>query len=96
MQVMSQNLLRVRARHLSKTIFRSISLILVRAYQVILSPFLGGACRFEPTCSHYAVEVLNKQNPTKAVYLIFKRLLKCHPWGGHGYDPSPEERSLTS
>ena len=70
-------------------LFRFAALFFVRVYQAILSPFLGGACRFEPTCSNYAVEVLQKQSPLTALFLILKRLSKCHPWGGQGYDPAP-------
>ena len=71
-------------------LLRFAALLFVRAYQALLSPFLGGACRFEPTCSQYAVEVLQKQSPQNALILILKRLSKCHPWGSHGFDPPPD------
>ncbi len=84
-----------------RTFLKHFALVIVRAYQVVLSPFLGGACRFEPTCSQYAVDVIQNQNSTTAFYLILKRLSNCHPWGGQGYDPAPKtppikERSLIS
>lgn len=64
-------------------------IVLVRAYQVTLSPFLGRHCRFMPTCSHYAVDAYRLYNPIRASWLIVRRLSRCHPWGGGGYDPVP-------
>ena len=68
-----------------------ISISLVRFYQYAISPVFGGraACRFTPTCSQYAVEALKKYGPIKGGWLTVKRLLRCHPWGGSGYDPVP-------
>ncbi len=84
-----------------KRLFFFVAIFFVRAYQLILSPILGGACRFEPSCSQYAVSVLRKHSPVGAIFLIGKRLSKCHPWGSFGYDPVPElpisrERSFGS
>lgn len=62
---------------------------LVRFYQVALSPFFPRACRYEPSCSHYAVEALRKHGPLKGSWLAARRILRCHPWGGSGYDPVP-------
>lgn len=62
---------------------------LIRLYQLIISPWLGSKCRFTPTCSHYGLEAFKKYGPIKGFYLTLKRLLKCHPWGSHGYDPVP-------
>ena len=63
---------------------------LIRFYQVCLSPLKGGpSCRFTPTCSQYALEAFRKYGPFKGLYLTVRRILRCHPWGGHGYDPVP-------
>lgn len=63
---------------------------LIRFYQVCLSPLKGGpSCRFTPTCSQYALEAFRKHGPFKGLYLAVRRILRCHPWGGHGYDPVP-------
>lgn len=66
-----------------------LSLFLVYFYQKTFSFFLGGRCRFEPSCSHYAVEAFKSKSFSEAILLVFKRILKCHPWGPHGYDPIP-------
>lgn len=63
--------------------------LLVRFYQVCISPFTPAACRFTPTCSQYALEALRKYGPFKGLWLAFKRIIRCHPWGGSGYDPVP-------
>ena len=54
-----------------------------------ISPFTPPSCRFTPTCSQYAIEALKKHGPFKGMYLTIRRLLRCHPWGGSGYDPVP-------
>lgn len=59
----------------------------VRAYQHLLSPHLGGACRFQPTCSEYAVEAVRRYGAVRGIILTAYRLGRCHPWGDHGYDP---------
>ena len=64
-------------------------IILVRFYQVCISPLKPPSCRFTPTCSQYAIEALRKYGPIKGLYLTVRRLLRCHPWGGSGYDPVP-------
>ena len=64
-------------------------ILLVRFYQLCLSPLKPPSCRFTPTCSQYAIEALRKHGPIKGLYLTVKRLLRCHPWGGSGYDPVP-------
>ncbi len=61
----------------------------IRFYQRYISPLTPPSCRFTPTCSQYAVEALQKHGPLKGLYLAIKRILRCHPWGGHGYDPVP-------
>ncbi len=60
---------------------------LVRAYQLLLSPHLGNTCRFHPTCSQYAIEAFRQYGAVRGVILTLYRLGRCHPWGGHGYDP---------
>lgn len=61
----------------------------IRFYQMFISPLTPPACRYTPTCSQYAVEALQKYGPVKGLWLAVKRILRCHPWGGHGYDPVP-------
>ena len=67
-------------------------LILIRGYQLIISPLLGSNCRFMPTCSEYAMESLRSHGLIKGSYLTIKRIGKCRPWGGHGYDPIPTKK----
>jgi putative membrane protein insertion efficiency factor len=64
-------------------------LILIKFYQWVISPYLGPKCRYTPTCSHYAAEAFKKHGPIKGFWLAIKRISRCHPWGGHGYDPVP-------
>jgi len=63
---------------------------LVIVYQWTLSPFIGRHCRFLPTCSNYALDALSKHGAIRGSQLAGRRLLRCHPWGGSGYDPVPE------
>lgn len=75
-----------------KVLLRILSLpfiALIKFYQWVISPFLGPKCRFTPTCSQYAIEALKKHGVFKGLWLTIKRLSRCHPWGGHGYDPVP-------
>ncbi|MEY4765990.1 MAG: hypothetical protein RI907_2663 [Pseudomonadota bacterium] len=67
---------------------------LVRLYRFALSPSLGSACRFTPTCSAYALEALEQHGPWVGTYLASRRLLRCHPWCDGGHDPVPPRRSL--
>jgi hypothetical protein len=60
----------------------------VRLYQVTLRPLLGGQCRFVPTCSEYAVAALRARGLWPGAWLMIRRLSRCHPWGGSGYDPA--------
>lgn len=62
---------------------------LVRAYQYVLSPWMGGQCRFLPTCSSYAIEALSKHGALKGGLFTSGRLLRCHPWCNGGFDPVP-------
>ena len=61
----------------------------VRAYQLVLSPLLGRQCRFLPTCSHYAMEALERHGALKGGWLALRRILRCHPFAAAGYDPVP-------
>lgn len=61
----------------------------ITAYRKFISPLTPPSCRFTPTCSQYAVEALRKHGPVKGLYLAIRRILRCHPWGGSGYDPVP-------
>ncbi len=58
-------------------------------YRYCISPMLPASCRFTPTCSQYALEALRKHGPVKGLWLTVRRLLRCNPWGGCGYDPVP-------
>lgn len=62
---------------------------LVKAYRYLLSPSLGSACRFEPTCSLYALQALDQQGAVLGSYLTLRRLVRCHPWCEGGHDPVP-------
>jgi uncharacterized protein len=62
---------------------------LIRAYQLLISPLLLPSCRFEPSCSHYAQEAIAAHGAARGSLLALQRLLRCHPWGGSGYDPVP-------
>jgi hypothetical protein len=62
----------------------------VRLYRLVLSPWLGANCRFQPTCSAYALEALEKHGALRGGWLALRRILRCHPGGGSGHDPVPE------
>ncbi len=63
--------------------------LIIRGYQLFISPILPSSCRFQPTCSEYAIQSLRKYGILKGGWLGIKRIARCHPWGGHGYDPVP-------
>jgi putative membrane protein insertion efficiency factor len=66
-----------------------ILLALVYFYKYCISPLTPASCRYIPTCSEYAVQAIKKHGAFKGLQLALKRLSRCHPWGGHGYDPVP-------
>lgn len=66
----------------------------IRFYQRAISPLTPPACRFTPTCSQYMVEAIERHGALKGFYLGVRRILRCHPWGGSGYDPVPDEFHL--
>ncbi len=61
----------------------------IRFYQMSISPMLPPSCRYTPSCSSYAVEALRRHGPLRGSWLALRRILRCHPWGGSGYDPVP-------
>ena len=66
---------------------KQIVIFVVRAYRLLLSPYLPPSCRYQPTCSQYAEEALDKYGALKGGMIALKRISRCHPWGGSGYDP---------
>ena len=66
---------------------------LIRLYRVAFSPLFTGVCRFQPSCSHYAEEAIRLHGPRRGVLLSARRLLRCHPFGGSGYDAVPASRA---
>ena len=71
----------------------NLLVLIVRGYQLFISPLLGPRCRFHPTCSHYAIEALQTHGALKGTWLSLKRLGRCHPLNPGGYDPVPPGRS---
>ena len=72
---------------------RTVLVLLVRAYQIVLSPLLPAACRYQPTCSHYAIEALEKHGALRGSWLAIKRIGRCHPFREGGFDPVPDPPS---
>lgn len=83
---------RVDQRGPVSRVFGAPCIGLIRLYQLTLSPLIGGHCRFQPTCSHYALQAFREHNPARATWLTARRLLRCHPLGGSGFDPPPPPR----
>ena len=81
-----------RSGTLVVTIMRRCCGSVIRVYQYIISPYVGSVCRYTPSCSEYAYAVIIHVGVVKGCYLSIRRLLRCHPWGGHGYDPAPSKR----
>lgn len=77
---------------MSKLLSR-ILILPIRIYQKLISPFLPGVCRYRPTCSEYMIEAIQIHGACKGIWLGTKRLLRCHPWGGSGYDPVPPKEN---
>lgn len=73
-----------------KTLPAAAVLVLIRGYQLLISPLTGPHCRHIPTCSQYAAEAVARFGALKGGWLAAKRVLRCHPWGTSGYDPVPE------
>lgn len=66
-----------------------LMILLIQAYQIVLSPHLGASCRFEPSCSNYGIEALRRHGAWRGLGLTLRRLMRCRPWGPSGYDPVP-------
>lgn len=66
-------------------------LALVWLYRILISPWLGSNCRYEPTCSKFALEALREHGAFRGTWLAARRIGRCHPWGGSGYDPVPDK-----
>lgn len=67
----------------------AILTLFIRAYQLVISPFIPPRCRYLPTCSEYAIEALKLHGIRRGGFLTVARIMRCHPWGKHGYDPVP-------
>jgi len=76
-------------RFLSRCI-AAVMIGLVRLYQILLGPLLPRVCRFDPSCSRYFIEAVRKYGPFRGGWMGTKRIFRCNPWGGHGYDPVPD------
>jgi putative membrane protein insertion efficiency factor len=68
---------------------RRAAVLAIRLYQKSASPYLPSACRYLPTCSHYTQDAIERYGAIRGMWLGIKRLARCHPWGGRGYDPVP-------
>jgi putative membrane protein insertion efficiency factor len=69
------------------------ALVVIRSYQLLLAPFAGGACRFEPSCSEYAIAAVREHGAVRGVWLALRRVSRCHPLGRAGFDPVPPRTS---
>jgi len=76
-------------KRIFKTILIFIPILLVKIYQIVISPYFPKSCRYVPTCSEYSIQAFKKYGLIKGMWLTINRIRKCHPWGGHGYDPVP-------
>jgi len=72
---------------------KKLFILPIKFYRLAISPMLAPRCRYQPTCSHYAVEAIEKWGVFKGIWLAIKPISRCHPWGGSGYDPVPEKES---
>ena len=66
-------------------------IVIIRLYQLLISPVLKNNCRYLPTCSEYAIDAFNQHGIIRGFYFSIKRILSCHPFGNHGYDPVPKK-----
>ena len=72
---------------------KKLPIALIRFYQIFISPLCPGVCRYQPTCSQYTIEAIKTHGVLKGIWLGFKRICRCHPWGGSGYDPVPAKET---
>ena len=77
-------------RPLSAGLAAQALLVAIRAYKVIVSPYLPSACRFTPTCADYAADAVRTHGALRGTWLAARRIARCRPWGGHGVDPIPQ------
>ena len=76
-----------------KKIPQKVLIYLIRLYQKFISPLCPGVCRYRPTCSQYTIEAIEIHGIFRGIWLGIKRILRCHPWGGSGYDPVPPRKT---
>jgi len=82
----------IKMQQMIKKIFQLLAMpliLLIKIYQLLISPLFPPSCRFTPTCSEYTLEALKKYGILKGGWLGFRRIIRCHPWGSSGYDPVP-------
>ena len=88
-----QNHTQIKMNDIGKITFKYVLsfpfIIIIKIYQYLISPLIGPACRYTPSCSVYGIEALKKYGPLKGGWLTLKRIISCNPWGGHGHDPVP-------
>lgn len=77
----------------AEKIVRRLAIAPIRFYQLAISPHFPASCRYTPTCSQYAVEAVERFGAVQGGWLALKRICRCHPWGGSGYDPVPEKQN---
>jgi uncharacterized protein len=68
-------------------VLKLIPIFFIRTYQYLISSWTRPSCRFSPSCSNYAIDAIRKHGPIKGSWMGFRRIMRCHPWGGSGYDP---------
>lgn len=85
-----------RLRAGARSAAAAVLIAIVRGYQWTISPWLGPRCRFDPTCSEYALLAIRRFGPWRGLRLTLRRLSRCHPWGASGYDPVPEDQGKDS
>ena len=76
-----------------KKLLSGLLILPIKFYQHSISPLFPPACRYTPTCSQYALEAITVHGPFRGLWLALRRILRCHPWGGSGYDPVPEKKT---
>lgn len=77
-----------------KTLLATPIILIIKLYQIIISPLLGSNCRYQPTCSQYSVQALKEWGIFYGLFLSLKRIVRCHPWGDSGYDPVPPKSKI--
>ena len=83
------SLKKLKPNHRINCVAAFVAVLLIRSYQIVISPLIGPACRFTPSCSTYALEAISRYGFIKGAVLSSKRLLRCHPWHIGGHDPLP-------